>query len=166
MSVVMSPSGRPLRPPPAVIVLAASPQDRSSIARISRELGYRATEADDPLEVLRRLRAHPASAQLLLVEVCLPQMDGGEVAERARDAAPGIRTVFLSSDPGGTDAELIRAYPEQLVLELPVQHRALVAVLRGALGRRRSGAGVAERRAPRASGRFGSAGEIADSGRT
>ena len=103
-------SGRALRPPPAVVVLASgAAEHRGAIGRMARELGYRAIESDDPADVLRRLRAHPAFAQLLLVEVSLRGMDGGEVAERARDLAPGIRIAFLSRDPDGADAELIRA---------------------------------------------------------
>lgn len=155
-----------LRPPPAVIVLAspASPE-RAAIARVARELGYRAVEADDPAEVLRRLRSHPSVAQLLLVEVSLAGMDGGEVAERARDVAPGVRVVFLSGDPEGADAELIAAYPETPVLALPSDRGTLAAVLRGALGRSRSAAGPADRHRQRGAGRA-AAGEIAEPGRT
>lgn len=151
---------RPLRPPPAVLVLAALAPDRSGIARLARELGYRAIEAEDPFDVLRQLRERPALAQLLLVDISLPKMDGGEVVERARDLAPGIRTVFLSSDPDGADAPLIRAYPEQLVLETPVAPAALSAVLRAALGRGSRRPALERRRRPRRSGRYESTGEI------
>ena len=167
MSAFMTSSGRALRPPPAVLVLASLPHDRSAIARVVRESGYRATEADDPFELLGRLWAQPAVARLLLVEVGLPAMDGGEVAERARDLAPGLRTVLLSSDPDGADAELIRAYPELPVVVLPFDRSALVAVLRAALGRSQAAASGGERRrSHRGSGRAGPAGEIAGPGRT
>lgn len=138
MLVSGSESGRTLRPPPTVLVAASLAPDRSGIARAARELGYRAIEEADPFEVIRRLRHNPAVAQLLLVEVSLPGMDGGELVERARDAAPGLRAVFLSDDPDGRDAELIGAYPELAVLETPVDRRELTAVLRAALGRRRT----------------------------
>jgi CheY-like chemotaxis protein len=133
---------------------------------VARELGYRVIEAESPSELLGRLRAHPAMAQLLLVEVSLPGMDGGEVVERARDLSPAIRTAFLSDDPEGRDAELIRAYPEVLVLGLPFDRAALVAALRSALGRRRGSPAAEERVRSRASGRFGAAGEITGPGRT
>jgi CheY-like chemotaxis protein len=158
-------AGRPLRPPPAVLVLASAASVRTALARVAREHGYRAIEADDPAELLRRLRTHPAMAQLLLVEVSLPGMDGGEVAERARDLAPGLRTAFLSDDPEGADAELIGAYPELLVLPLPFDREAVAALMRAALGRPRAGAPPGERRRQRRSGRFGSAGEIPGPGR-
>ena len=166
MSVSRIAAGRTLRPPPTVLVLASAPSVRAGIARAARELGYRAIEADDPVEVLHRLKAHPAMAQLLLVEVSLPGMDGGEVAERARDLSPPLRAAFLSPDPDGTDAELIRAYPEILVLPLPFDRRAVAAVMQAALGRPRTGAPPGERRRRRRSGRFGSAGEIPGPGRT
>ncbi len=137
MSFPGSSSARTLRPPPAVLVLATPGGDRAGIARTARELGYRAIEADDPFEVLRMFRERPATAQLLLVEVRLPMMDGGEVIERAKDLSPALRTVFLSADPAGADATLIRAYPEVPILETPVERRALAAVLRAALGRGR-----------------------------
>lgn len=152
---------RPLRPPPAVLVLAALAPDRLGTARMARELGYRAIEAEDPFEILRRLRSHPAMAQLLLVDVTLPRMDGGEVIERARDLAPGLRTAFLSSDPEGADAPLIAAYPEQRVLETPVDRTALDAVLRAALGRGHTRDPLERRRPPRRSGRYSAGGENA-----
>ena len=137
MSFPGSPSARTLRPPSAVLVLASPGAERAGIARTARELGYRAIEADDPFEVLRMFRERPATAKLLLVQVRLPLMDGGEVIERAKDLSPALRTVFLSNDPVGADAVLIAAYPEVPVLETPAERRALAAVLRAALGRGR-----------------------------
>lgn len=165
MSVSVPSPGRALRPPPAVVVLASSAAHRGAVARAARELGYRVIEAENPSELLGRLRAHPAMAQLLLVEVSLAGMDGGEVVERARDLSPGLRSAFLSDDPEGRDAELIRAYPEVLVVPLPFDRAALVAVLRAALGRSRAGVAGDDRVRSRGSGRFGPAGEIAGPGR-
>lgn len=165
MSVSVRFPAHGLRPPPAVVVLAPEVSHRAAVARVARELGYRVIEAEDPFELLGRLRAHPAMAQMLLVEVSLAGMDGGEVVERARDLSPMLRTAFLSDDPGGRDAELIRAYSEVPVVELPFDRAALVAVLRAALGRSRAGAAVDNRVRSRGSGRFGPAGEITGPGR-
>lgn len=165
MSVSVRFPAHGLRPPPAVVVLAPEVPHRAAVARVARELGYRVIEAEDPFELLGRLCAHPAMAQMLLVEVSLAGMDGGEVVERARDLSPMLRTAFLSDDPGGRDAELIRAYSEVPVVELPFDRAALVAVLRAALGRSRAGAAVDNRVRSRGSGRFGPAGEITGPGR-
>ena len=148
-----------------MVVLASAGPHRAAVARVARELGYRVVEAENPFEILGRLRAHPAMAQMLLVEVSLPGMDGGEVVERARDLSPTLRTGFLSDDPGGRDADLIRAYPEVLVVDLPAERAALVAVLRAGLGRSRVSAAVDDRVRSRGSGRFGPAGEITGPGR-
>ena len=165
MSVSVRSPAHGLRPPPAVVVLASAGPHRAAVARVARELGYRVVEAENPFEILGRLRAHPAMAQMLLVEVSLPGMDGGEVVERARDLSPTLRTGFLSDDPGGRDADLIRAYPEVLVVDLPADRAALVAVLRAGLGRSRVSAAVDDRVRSRGSGRFGPAGEITGPGR-
>ena len=167
MPAITTPSGRPVRPPPAVLVLMSDSHHRASIARTVRELGFPAVEAAEPAPVLRRLRAQPALAQLLLVEESLPGMDGGEVAERARDISPALRTAFLSTDARGTDAELIDAYPELPVVRLPADAGALRRVLRQTLGRGSAPASSGERRRQhRPAARLGPAGEIAGPGRT
>jgi CheY-like chemotaxis protein len=64
----------------------------------------------------------------------MPYMDGGELAERARDQHPRLPVVLMSTKPEGDAAELIAGYPELPFLEKPFTTEALYRVLNPLLG--------------------------------
>jgi CheY-like chemotaxis protein len=84
-----------------------------------RALGYQARTARDGREALRYLQQHPGEIRLILTDVVMPYMDGGELAERARDLHPRLPIVLMSAYPVGEIAELVAAYPELPFLEKP-----------------------------------------------
>jgi two-component system, cell cycle sensor histidine kinase and response regulator CckA len=98
-----------------------------------RALCYPARTARDGREALRYLQQHPGEIRLILTDVIMPYMDGGELAERARDLHPRLPIVLMSAYPVGEIAELIAAYPELPFLEKPFStetlHRVLVPLL-------------------------------------
>jgi two-component SAPR family response regulator len=61
-------------------------------------------------------------------------MDGGELAERARDLHPRLPIVLMSAYPVGEIAELVEAYPELPFLEKPFTTETLHRVLTPLLG--------------------------------
>jgi CheY-like chemotaxis protein len=61
-------------------------------------------------------------------------MDGGELAERARDLQPRLPIVLMASSPNGEAADLIAAYPELPFLEKPFTTEALHRILTPLLG--------------------------------
>jgi two-component system, cell cycle sensor histidine kinase and response regulator CckA len=99
-----------------------------------RALGYQAQTARDGREALRYLQQHPGEIRLVLTDVIMPYMDGGELAERARDLHPRLPIVLMSAYPVGEIAELISAYPELPFLEKPFTTEALHRVLVPLLG--------------------------------
>jgi len=54
--------------------------------------GYRVVGAAGPVEAL----ALDVAYDLLLTDVVMPQMRGGELARRLRQARPGLKTLFMS----------------------------------------------------------------------
>jgi CheY-like chemotaxis protein len=70
---------------------------------------------------------------LVLARVGMGPMDGGELAERVRDAQPDVSVVLLAAADGGDD-ELLAAYPELPVLREPVRLGELYAVIARYLG--------------------------------
>jgi DNA-binding response OmpR family regulator len=79
------------------------------------ESGYRVLEAGDAQAALRLL---DAGVDLLLTDVKLPDMDGGELAAAATDARPGLKVVLMSgyawASKAGKDILIKPAHPDEL----------------------------------------------------
>lgn len=119
---------------PTVLIVDDEETPRSVTCRMVRGLGYRTRTARDGREALRHLQQHPGEVRLVLTDVMMPYMDGGELAERARDLQPQLPVVLMSAHPIGEVAELIAAYPELPFLEKPFTIEALHRVLTPMLG--------------------------------
>ena len=119
---------------PTVLVVDDEETPRSTTCRMVRALGYQARTARDGREALRYLQQHPGEIRLILTDVIMPYMDGGELAERARDLHPRLPIVLMSAYPVGEIAELVAAYPELPFLEKPFTTETLQRVLTPILG--------------------------------
>ena len=97
-------------PPRPVLVVDTDQTLRESICRMVRGLGYRVRTARTGIEAVRTVRQSGMEPGLVLVRATMSPMDGGEVAERVRDAKAGVAVVLLA-DAGAEDAELVDAYP-------------------------------------------------------
>ena len=83
--------------PQATILLA---EDESGIRSLIRKVlvkhGYAVLEAADGDEALRLARERGGSIHLLLSDIVMPGMTGGELATELRRIRPGIKVLFLS----------------------------------------------------------------------
>lgn len=128
---------------PTVLVVEDEETPRSAICRMVRAIGYPTRTARDGREALRYIQQHPGEIRLVLTDVVMPYMDGGELAERVRDLHPRLPIVLMSTYPEGEVAELVAGYPELPFLEKPFTpdalHRALTPLVgppTRAMGRR------------------------------
>src|SRR5919205_2365382 len=119
---------------PTVLIVEDEETPRSTTSRMVRALGYQAHTARDGREALRYIQQHPGEIRLVLTDVIMPYMDGGELAERARDLHPRLPIVLMSAYPVGEIAELVAAYPELPFLEKPFTVEALQRILTSLLG--------------------------------
>jgi CheY-like chemotaxis protein len=99
-----------------------------------RGMGYEVQAVGDGREALRYLQQHPGEVRLLLADLLLPLMDGGELAERARDIEPGIRVALMAASPSGAVADLLAGYRDLPLLEKPVAFSRLYELLVERLG--------------------------------
>ena len=128
---------------PTVLVVDDEETPRSVICRMVRALGYPTRSARDGREALRYIQQHPGEIRLVLTDLVMPYMDGGELAERVRDLHPRLPIVLMSAYPQGEIVELLAGYPELPFLEKPFTtealHRTLIPLLgppARAIGRR------------------------------
>jgi CheY-like chemotaxis protein len=104
------PQALPLQPGPLVLVVDDEFTPRSIVSRMVPAMGYSARSCRSGRDALRFLAAHPRRVRLLLADLGMPRMDGGELAERARDLDPSLRVVLLF-DPADTHAlDLLHGY--------------------------------------------------------
>lgn len=123
------------RPHPRVILLADDEQGvRESTARLLGMHGYRVLSAHDGPSALELARRHRDEIDILLTDVIMPKMHGGELAERVADLIPGLRVIFMSgyAEPLlDTDLSAHSAVP---LLEKPFTTPALLQAVREASG--------------------------------
>jgi CheY-like chemotaxis protein len=74
-----------------------------------QSLGYRAKAFSTGADTLAFLKLQPGGVQCLLADLGLPDMDGGELIERARDLVPGLRVVLMAAPDDPSEEPLLRA---------------------------------------------------------
>jgi CheY-like chemotaxis protein len=119
---------------PTILIVDDEETPRLTTMRMVRAIGYQARVARDGREALRYIQQHPGEIRLILTDVIMPYMDGGELAERARDLHPRLPIVLMSAYPVGQIAELVAAYPELPFLEKPFTTEPLQRLLVSLLG--------------------------------
>jgi CheY-like chemotaxis protein len=84
-------------------------EDEPALRAMAREAlldqGYTVLEAGNGMEALARAGDHQGPLELLITDVVMPHMGGGELAQRLLAARPGLRVLFMS---GYTDDAIIR----------------------------------------------------------
>jgi len=72
---------------------------RGLAKRVLEDCGYRVIEARDAKEALEAAVRHQGEIDLLLTDVVLPGMNGGEVAEQLKEGRPDLKVIFMSGYP-------------------------------------------------------------------
>lgn len=81
-----------------ILVVEDDQQIRSLTRRVLTERGYRVLLADSGPAALDIAASEPA-IDLLLTDVIMPGMDGGQLAQQLRDSRPELRVLFVSGYP-------------------------------------------------------------------
>lgn len=74
---------------------------RRGAAEALKHAGYEVLEAGSGADALAALKAHEGDVHLLLTDVSMQGMDGGELAEAAQTARPDLKVMFMSGYTGG-----------------------------------------------------------------
>jgi CheY-like chemotaxis protein len=103
---------------------------RTLVARLLVGFGYRVQSAPNGDEALRLIRGG-ATFDLLLTDIALPGMSGGELSEQVASVAPGTKILFMSGH-AADEASLRGAGPSSFLAK-PFTAEELAAGVRGAL---------------------------------
>ena len=74
---------------------------RRTTADALRQAGYTVIDASSGADALKALEAHQGHVDLLLTDVTMQGMDGGELAEAVTAQHPAVKVLFMSGYTGG-----------------------------------------------------------------
>jgi CheY-like chemotaxis protein len=102
-------------------------------ARMLRDHGYTVLEAATGDAALRLGQIHAGQIDLLLADIVLPEIGGGELASRLIAERPGIKVLFFSGYPAHALVHQGRLALAAAVLHKPFAAAALLRAVRTAL---------------------------------
>ena len=105
---------------PLILVVDDQPAPRSEVCRMIRGFGYPVRSAGSGREALELMTEHPREIRLLIADLGMPRMDGGELAERARDLDPSLRVLLLVEPGDPRVIELESGYRDLPSLRKPI----------------------------------------------
>jgi DNA-binding response OmpR family regulator len=86
----------PTRGTETILLAEDDPSVRKYVQMALRAQGYAILEAHSGAEALRVSDSHPGVIHLLISDILMPEMSGGQLAEELVRRRPGIRVLFLS----------------------------------------------------------------------
>jgi signal transduction histidine kinase len=114
--------------PGKVLVVDDDSSVRSTVSEMVQDLGFTVLEADGGHRALDLL-AGDAQIDLVVMDFAMPELDGAEVARRARQTRPDLPVVFVT---GFAEVESLQG--EEWVLQKPFCQETLATKLHLALG--------------------------------
>jgi signal transduction histidine kinase/CheY-like chemotaxis protein len=106
---------------------------RELACQFLRVKGYTVLEAKDGQEALDIASRHPGTIHLLLSDMVMPKMNGGELAGRLNAIRPEVKVAFMSGYSEFSRGEMGHEIPHAPVLQKPFSPASLVGIVREAL---------------------------------
>ena len=131
----------PMAPGPLVLVVDDEAAPRTAVTRMLQDLGYHARSCSSGRAALGFLDTHPGEARLLLVDLGMPGMDGGELAERALDLDPSLVVVLMAAPGDAETRELLSGYRDLPLVWKPLVLPELARKIQDLVGTRRPSPG-------------------------
>jgi two-component system, cell cycle sensor histidine kinase and response regulator CckA len=114
-----------------ILVVEDTHEVRKMICEILLQQGYHVLEAANGLEALELCNSYSNPIHLLLTDILMPRMNGGELAEHVRRMNPRLPMIFMS---GYADDALVRRIATLAVfLAKPFTSVALTSKIREVL---------------------------------
>ncbi len=107
---------------------------RELACQFLRVKGYTVLEAEGGLDALAISLRHAGPIHLLLSDMVMPSMSGGELAVQLKATRPDMRVAFMSGYSEFSRGDIGKEFPEAPVLQKPFSPASLVEIVRHALG--------------------------------
>lgn len=120
----------------ATILLVEDDHDvRSYVVEILRDLHYRVLEAHDAGSALGLIERNDIRVDLLLTDLVLPGMNGGQLAKEVKARRPQARVLFMTGYSSGALGRQLSIDDDVEMLHKPLTEDLLEQKVRAALGR-------------------------------
>ena len=120
-----------------ILVVEDTDDVRKMICQILQQQGYRVLEAADGMQALELCSSCKDQIHLLLTDVLMPRMNGGELAEHMRRLNPRLPMIFMS---GYADDAMVRRMARLAAfLAKPFTSAALTRKIREVLDESKTG---------------------------
>ena len=117
-----------------ILLVEDEPGVRSFARTVLVRYGYHVLEAESSEQALTQLSAYDGPLDLLLTDVMLSGMDGGQLARHLAPGRPNLRVIFMS---GNADPSVEEALPDESdLMEKPFRAHTLLSRVRESLGSR------------------------------
>jgi CheY-like chemotaxis protein len=135
---ILVPTDEPAPPPASasiqtILVVEDEEGVREGIARLLADHAYNVVSAPDGAEALRMVAEFEGAIDLLLTDLVMPGMSGGELAETLLHERPDTAVLFMSGYPQGLSEEGFTPAAEG-VLSKPFTERGLLEAVRESIG--------------------------------
>jgi CheY-like chemotaxis protein len=117
-----------------ILVVEDEAAVRELIVRVLTAHGYQVLEARDGPQALQVSGQHCGPIDLLLTDVIMPHMNGGELHERLRDRQPEMRVLYISGYTDNAIAHHGMLEPGTNLLPKPFSMEGLIHTVRSVLG--------------------------------
>jgi signal transduction histidine kinase/ActR/RegA family two-component response regulator len=125
----------PIIPDGSETILVA--EDEAGVRELAcqflRVKGYTVLEAKDGQEALEIAAQHSGAIDLILSDMIMPKMNGGELAVRLKAIRPQIRVAFMSGYSEFSRGDMGHDFASAPVLQKPFSPATLVGIVREAL---------------------------------
>ena len=111
--------------PPTILLVEDDHDVRAYVAEILRELNYRVLETHDAESALALVDRDNVRVDLLLADLVLPGINGGQLAEQLKARQPEARVLFMTGYSRGATDHLWPGETDLEVLHKPLTHETL-----------------------------------------
>jgi DNA-binding response OmpR family regulator len=91
------------------------------------EAGFQVEHASNGKQAMLALEERGTEYKGLITDIRLPQVDGWEIARRAREFKPAVPVVYVSGDSAGDWA--VKGVPNSIMVQKPFANAQLVAAI-------------------------------------
>ncbi len=118
-----------------ILVVEDEDSVRAMIRKTLTRFGYRVEQASDGLDALSKLQRSGCKPDLMLTDIVMPEIDGIEAAQRAREICPKLKIIFMTGYSHDFDKQLLETgfVHKRIILRKPFLPRTLGQVIREVL---------------------------------
>jgi PAS domain S-box-containing protein len=124
----------PTRGHETILVVEDSASLRDLTEELLSEEGYTVLTVRDGEEALRLVQESPHRVDLVLTDVVMPRLGGGELVKRLQASHPWIRAVYMSGYTSGAISRQGVLADDAILIEKPFAAATLARAIRKALG--------------------------------